>query len=209
MQVSQNNLLIFQSPNPRFNDCTQQHRSCSIKTNPSVNILLISGSFPSMPYVFWFIYQFKVFEEMKYRVSSLNKSVSAEFNKELFTPSVVFNDSLKALHPAICLLNLTSLNQDIANKTFFSVQEYKFSCKDVYIYIYIYIYHVFVSTTSSKHFLMKHLTVSEYTSMSSSDAARNMSQSTWSKQSCSIASDWSDRQWIVLRAGASRFSFCL
>ncbi len=53
------------------------------------------------------------------------------------------------------------------------------------------------------------VTVSEYASMSSSDAARNMSQSTWSKQSCSIESDWSDQHWIVLRAGASRFSFCL
>ncbi len=68
---------------------------------------------------------------------------------------------------------------------------------------------VFVGTTSSIHFLMKHVTVSEYTSMSSSDAARNMSQSTWSKQSCSIASDWSNQHWIVLRAGASRSSFCL
>ncbi len=29
------------------------------------------------------------------------------------------------------------------------------------------------------------------------------------KQSCSIASDWSDQQWTVLRAGASRFSSCL
>ncbi len=44
-----------------------------------------------------------------------------------------------------------------------------------------------VGTTSSIHFLMKHVTVSEYASMSSPDAARNMSQSTWSKQSCSIS----------------------
>ncbi len=54
---------------------------------------------------------------------------------------------------------------------------------------------------------MKHVTVSEYASMSSSDAARNMSQSTWSKQSCSIASDWSDQQWTVLRAGCFTFQF--
>ncbi len=57
----------------------------------------------------------------------------------------------------------------------------------------------FFGTTSSTHFLMKHVTVSEYASMLSSDAAQNMSQSTWSKQSCSIASDWSDKHWIVLR----------
>ncbi len=37
---------------------------------------------------------------------------------------------------------------------------------------------VLVGTTSSIHFLMKHVTVSEYASMSSSDAAQNMSQST-------------------------------
>ncbi len=34
------------------------------------------------------------------------------------------------------------------------------------------------STLFSTHFLMKHVTESEYASMSSSDAARNMSQST-------------------------------
>ncbi len=68
---------------------------------------------------------------------------------------------------------------------------------------------VLVGTTSFIHFLVKHVTISEYASMSSSDAARNMSQSTWSKQSCSIVYDWSDQHWIVLRAGASRFSFCL
>ncbi len=54
---------------------------------------------------------------------------------------------------------------------------------------------------------MKHVTVSEYTSMSSSDAARNMPQSTWSKQSCSIESDWSDQHWIVPRGGCFTFQF--
>ncbi len=57
--------------------------------------------------------------------------------------------------------------------------------------------------------IYRNIDIFDNTTMSSSDAARNMSQSTWSKQSCSIASDWSDQQWTVLRAGASRFSFCL
>ncbi len=51
---------------------------------------------------------------------------------------------------------------------------------------------VLVGTTSSIHFLSETRDRVWIRSMSSSDAARNMSQSTWSNSLSSIASDWSD-----------------
>ncbi len=67
---------------------------------------------------------------------------------------------------------------------------------------------VLVGTTSSIHFLMKHVTVSEYASMSSSRRCPEQCPSPRDqKQSCSIASDWSDQQWTGPEGGCFTFSF--